>query len=190
MVACEGLNVGGCDGFWVGISVGIRVGCLVGNFVGSLVGLFDGSEVGAADVCFVGVPVRADVVYIAASGELLGDMVGSFAGTTDGLNVSHDGAKHASVKKHMYSSLPFTLAQSHMNESKDCPQHVSVLPSVQRDPSSKHWAPAWHVRGAGALDGVPVTASTDGVMVELVSEGASVDEAVGTTLGVASSCLE
>mmetsp|Transcript_16096 Transcript_16096/g.26258 ORF Transcript_16096/g.26258 Transcript_16096/m.26258 type:complete len:281 (-) Transcript_16096:499-1341(-) len=57
---------------------------------------------------------------------------------------SHDGAKHASVLKHMYFKLPPSLAQSHTKESNVSPQQVSV-PLEQRDPSLEQVAPTSHV---------------------------------------------
>ena len=84
---------------------------------------------------------------------------------TDGSDVSHEGARHASVNRHIYCNSPSTFAQSHTKDSNVSPQQVSVVPSVQRDPSSEHEVPTLQVDKASVSVGDIVSAGAEGASV-------------------------
>ena len=136
--------------------------------VGATVG---GELVGANSRDLLGVSVATLEFGATVGAELVGATAGYLLGVsvaTGGSKFSQDGAKHASVKKHMYSNLPFaSFAQSHTKESNISPQQVSVDPSVHCEPSSKHAAPTPHVA---------MPASTDGAAEEYAMNGAGVGE--------------
>mmetsp|Transcript_33054 Transcript_33054/g.57914 ORF Transcript_33054/g.57914 Transcript_33054/m.57914 type:complete len:229 (-) Transcript_33054:100-786(-) len=115
----------------------------------------DFGSVAGGDPALVG----ADVGFGGIVEDTVVGVTSGTAGTSDtepGDSSVSQGPKHASVYKHMYSNFPsIFFAQSHLNESYVFPQQVSVVPSVQLDPSSSHRALAAQVEVGEAVVGVP-----------------------------------